>query len=67
MTFPGITGFARRRVITWNVLVIDLVITQNVKNFLHIVITRSVVKVIVITRDVTENLNQEHCYNTECS
>ena len=67
MTFHGITGFARRRVITWNVLVIDLVITQNVKNFLHIVITRSVVKVIVITRDVTENLNQEHCYNTECS
>ena len=28
----------------------------NVKNFLHIVITRSVVKVIVITRDVTDVL-----------
>ena len=67
MTFHGITGFVRRRVITWNVLVIDLVIAQNVKNFLNIVITRSVVKIIVITRDVTKNLNQEHCYNTECS
>ena len=59
VTFPGITGFVRRRVITWNVLVIDLVITQDVENFVHIVITRSVVKVIVITRDVTEILSQK--------
>ena len=59
VTFPGITGFARRHVITWNVLVIDLVITQDVENFVHIVITRSVVKVIVITRDVTEILSQK--------
>ena len=59
VTFPGITGFVRRRVITWNVLVFDLVITQDVENFVHIVITRSVVKVIVITRDVTEILSQK--------
>ena len=59
VTFPGITGFARRRVITWNVLVIDLVITQDVENFVHILTTRSVVKVIVITRDVTEILSQK--------
>ena len=42
VTFHGITGFARRRVITWNVLIIDLVITQNVNGVLNLVITRSV-------------------------
>ena len=68
VTFHGITGFARRHVITWNVLVIDLVITQNVNGVLNIVITQSVcLSIIVITRDVAKNLNQEHCYNTECS
>ena len=68
VTFHGITDFARRRVITWNVLVINLVITQNVNGVLNIVIIRSVfLSIIVITRDVAKNLNQEHCYHTECS